>query len=49
MDEYLYYWDNHGIYCYRGNLADYIEIYGDTYEVWNADEFFDTIGSVDYD
>lgn len=43
MDEYVYYWEQHDVYCYHSELLDYIDMFGQGYEVWLAVDFFATI------
>lgn len=40
MDEYIYYWPEKNVYCYRESLNDYVKQYGFEYECELAVDFF---------
>ena len=43
MDEYIYYWKQQKVYCYRDELDEYREEYGSNYEAYMVDYFFNEI------
>ena len=43
MDEYVYYWPKHDVYCYHDDLIDGIDCWGNDYECWLSIDFFNSI------
>lgn len=48
MDEYVYYWPNKKVYCYRDELIDFIDCYGHNYSCHLEVDFFNEIWNEDY-